>query len=543
MDLNLPVKPRRGRWFISAQSTRQGFFFLAGIGFLAKAIGFARETVTAHTFGVSRAFDLFLTIFMIPTIVFTVFTYAVSYALIPFYHRLQVERGERFASQYMNKLLAGSLAVGILIALSMLMLRGLLVTWVVMSGTPADYAFAVRLLRVLVWLMPLYFGICILQAILQAENYFLALSFGPLIQNISITLIILLFGQLGVINLAVSWLVGVFVWFCWLAVILVMTRKGADPQATHSEAIDGALLRVVFTSIILVVLVELWPQLYVIFDRLVVQLNHLPNGSIGSLSYATTLYTLGLSVFVISLGQAIFPALSAHAAAGRDVELNAILTRGFRLTILATLPITALLFIFGREMVILAFQRGQFDLHAANFTAIALRVFAIGLPLDSVYAILVGYLYAKRNFRILVIAGLVAFFAKVIGGIILVKLFGYLGFAISTVLATLCRTSILIYWLSQSGVWLFRRRGSIMLVLQCIGAALVGTLVLYLSLPWIRQGVADIIEKVALVGAAEMLIGSLLFAVIYGGLLSAMKIPEWVNLSRYLSLRMRGGGQ
>lgn len=528
---------------LRAQSTRQGFFLLVGIGFLAKAIGFARETAIAHSFGVSREFDIFLTIFMVPTISFSVLTYAVSYALIPFYHRVQVERGEWFASQYMKKLIYGSIAVGLIVALLMLLFEGRLTSVLVVSATAAEHAFAIRLLRVLVWLMPLYFGGCILQAILQAENFFFALSLGPLIQNIIITLIILLFGHWGVIDLAAAWLFGILVWFTWLAAIFLLSRRNLDRQTTGSDAAGTGLLMLALASIIQVVLVELWPQLYVIFDRIVVQLSHLPSGSIGALSYATTLYTLGLSIFVISLGQAMFPTLSSYAAEAREEELNAFLSRGLRLTLLATLPLAALLFVLAQDVVVLVFQRGQFNAQASVATAKALRIFAMGLPLDSVYVILVGYLYAKRNFKILILAGISAFLAKILGGIVLVKGFGYAGFALSTVLATLCRTGLLIFWLSRRGVQPLGRRGGLPLVLQTAAAALLGTLAIYATAPWARQGVGKIIEGVVLDGIIRILISSLLFVLVYAGLLRAWKIPEWAAFTGYLKDRLLGGAR
>lgn len=536
------VDSKVGSGLLQAQSTRQGFFFLVGVGFLAKAIGFARETATAHAFGVSREFDIFLTIFMIPTVSFSVLTYAVSYSLIPFYHKVQVNRGEWFASQYMKKLICGSVVAGVMVAVSMLLFENRLVSLVVVSATPSEHAFAVRLLRTLVWLMPLYFGVCILQTLLQAEKYFLALSIGPLVQNIVITLVILLFGRWGVVNLAVGWLFGILVWFIWLTSIFLLTRKNLDRQATGpGVAVDTALLGLAAASVIQVVLVELWPQLYVVFDRIVAQLNHLPSGSIGALNYAGIIYALGLSLFVISLGQAMFPSLSSHAAAGREEELNSMLSKGFRATVLATLPMAALLIVLAKDVVVLLFQRGQFNAQAAVTTADALRIFALGLPLDSVYVILIGYLYAKRNFKILIQAGLLAFFAKVLGGMLLVMGFGYIGLALSTVLATFCRTGLLVFWLSRGGVRLLGRQGNLPLVLLASVAALLGMVLVQGTAPWVRQGVRLVIEGGVLSGTARVLVSSLLFITIYSRLLGMFKIPEWVAFRSYLKARVSGG--
>jgi len=151
---------------------------------------------------------------------------------------------------------------------------------------------------------------------------------------------------------------------------------------------------------------------------------------------------LALSVLAVAVGQAMFPSMSEHAAAGRNAELAAFVSTGVRSIVIITMPVAATLFVASGPITALIYERGSFDATATAQTANAVRVLAVGLPFEAVYAILLGYFYAVRDYRSLTLAGTLSFAAKVTFGLAFGLTWGWLGLAASTALAAFAKTAI-----------------------------------------------------------------------------------------------------
>lgn len=258
--------------FFGTQSVRQASLVLIVVSIFAKFTGFFRETVTAREFGITADYDLFLIVFIVPAAISITVNYTISYALTPCYQKIFVEKGSVLARYFVAKIFIYGLIFFIGCSTISVVFGDCIVSFLVFTASNSDHQLAVQLLSILIWLFPLYFAIAVLQTILQAEHYFFAPSLGPLIQNIVIISVLLFFGNLGVVSLAYAWCTGLFFWFFWLLFTFNYTRQHDSVSLfTKPERASNYLLGTFLISGFQIAFIEIWPQLYVFFDRIAAQ--------------------------------------------------------------------------------------------------------------------------------------------------------------------------------------------------------------------------------------------------------------------------------
>ena len=339
----------------------------------------------------------------------------------------------------------------------------------------------------------------------------------------------MIFGSAGVVALAYAWCAGLLFWFFWLLFTLFYTQKMSLVDFRwRSERTSNNLLGIFLLSGFQIACIEIWPQLYVLFDRVVAQLFQLVEGSIAALGYATTLYTMVLSVFAMSVGRAIFPFLSAQVAKGDRGEQIKLLSSGVRWMILVSLPVTGGLFALSEEVVQLVYQRGNFDALATVATAAALKVYCLGIPFDAAYAILVGYFYSLRDYRSLMIVALSSIIVKILVGVGLTSSFGYLGLAVSTVVAVFCRAVFMIVRLNQHNVPFFEDPETRALIWKTLLSVLPGTLLVIYGVPLLSPLLLPVIEIPVLTNLVIIVIGFGMVFSFYGIMLMVFRVPEWL---------------
>ena len=515
--------------FFGTQTVRQASLLLILVSVFAKFAGFFRETVIAREFGVTADYDLFLIIFVVPASISITVNYTVSYALTPFYQKMSVDRGAVPARNFVSLIFLYGLAFFICCSAVTMMFGEYIIPFLTFTESHSDQQLAVQLLSILIWLLPLYFGVAVLQTILQAEHFFFAPSIGPLMQNTLIIAVLLTFGSAGVVALAYAWCAGLFAWFFWLFFTLYYTQgiNFADFRGI-SERTSNNLLGAFLLSGFQIASIEIWPQLYVFFDRIAAQLFRLVEGSIAALGYATTLYTMVLSVFAMSIGRAIFPFLSAQVAKRNKDEQIKLLSRGVRWMILVSLPVTGGLFALSDEVVQLVYQRGHFDASATAATAGALKLFSVGLPFDSVYAILVGYFYALRDYRSLMIVALFSIIVKILVGVCLTGSFGYLGLASSTVIAVFCRAVFMTIRLNRHNVTFVESAEMRTLLWKSLLSVLPGTVLALYCVPLLSPLFLPVIKIASLTNFFIIIAGFGLIFFFYGFMLNVVRVPEWL---------------
>lgn len=161
----------------------------------------------------------------------------------------------------------------------------------------------------------------------------------------------------------------------------------------------------------------------------------LATGTVSALAYANRLVQLPLSIFGIAIAAATLPAISRSAARGDFGEARATLMHGMRQSYFLICPAVVALVVYGRPIVGLLFQRGEFSAALADKTAVAAAYYAAGLLFFAWVKILVSGFYALKNTRTPVIIAAGSMLLNIALNFAIVRYLGYRGLALSTTLA------------------------------------------------------------------------------------------------------------
>jgi putative peptidoglycan lipid II flippase len=156
-------------------------------------------------------------------------------------------------------------------------------------------------------------------------------------------------------------------------------------------------------------------------------LSELGDGAQSYFAWAMRVCDFPLGIFVMAISTASLPSLSTLAAKGDMEELARTYAHGMRLSMFVAIPASVALVVLGEPLIVLLFQRGEFDALAAHETARALAWQGGALFTIAAVRQLVPTLYALGDTRTPVIVSFidsVAFVALAVG---LRKPFGHVG--------------------------------------------------------------------------------------------------------------------
>src|ERR1019366_2725495 len=147
-------------------------------------------------------------------------------------------------------------------------------------------------------------------------------------------------------------------------------------------------------------------------------------GAVSWLTYAFRLMYLPIGLFGVSIGTAVLPAVSRHAAVDDVDGVRATVSRGIAMMLMFNIPATFGLLALATPIVRLLFERGHFLPSDTMQTAAALRFYALGLVGYSTVRIASPTFYALRRSRVPVVVSVCTIAVNVILSVALVRVMG-----------------------------------------------------------------------------------------------------------------------
>lgn len=346
---------------LNTGSKRYVFFVAAGI-FISRIAGLIRDRIFAHYFGNSDAADAFKAAFRIPNFLQNLFGEGVlSASFIPVYAGLLARKDDEEA-----KRTAGAIAALLALAISIMVLAGILATPYLIDAIAPGFSGAkreltIRLVRIL---FPgaglLAFSAWCLGILNSHRRFFLSYT-APVIWNATLIATMLQFGsRYSQYPLAqiLAWgsVLGSGLQVCMqLPVVLKLLgglRLSLDYHARNVKTVALNFFPVFVGRGVV--------QISAYIDALLASL--LPTGAVAALAYAQTIYTLPVSLFGMSVSAAALPLMSG--ATGNDQEvadaLRARLDSGLRKIAFFVLPSVVAFLLIGDVIVAAIYQTGQF---------------------------------------------------------------------------------------------------------------------------------------------------------------------------------------
>jgi putative peptidoglycan lipid II flippase len=373
----------------------------AGI-LLSRITGLVRQRVFSHYFGLRNdAADAFTVALRIPNLLQNLFGEgALSGSFIPVYAAL-VARGERREADRV----AGAIGALLALLVAVLVLVGMVATPLLTAAIAPGFHGAKRELtiRIVRVLFP-GVGMLVMSAwclgILNSHRRFLLSYASGVLWNAAMIGTLLLFGpgtELQRLAVILAWgsVVGASMQFlAQLPVILRVApdlRPSLDTASEHVRTIGRNFLPVLMSRGVV--------QLSAYVDSLIATL--LGTGAATGLQNASTLYTLPVSLFGISVSAAELPAMSA-VIGGDPAALEAVRQRlndGLRRIAYFVVPSAMAFLALGDVIVGALFQTGRFDRADSIYVWAILGGSAVGLLAQTLGRLYSSTYYALRDTR------------------------------------------------------------------------------------------------------------------------------------------------
>lgn len=420
-----------------------GFFTVGFWTMGSRILGFARDILIAAFMGAGPVAEAFLIAIALPNMFRRFFAEgAFNTAFVPMFSK-KVEGGDD-AKTFAQDAFTGLATVLIVLTL----VAQLVMPWLVLAmagGFAGDerFSLAVDYGRI-AFVYILFISLAALfSGILNATGRFAAAAAAPIILNVI--------------------LVGAILWVSWTLPDGKMTNL-SDPAETYGTALSWGVPIAGIAQMALVwwaaaragfPLRPRLPRLTPDMRKLavialpamlaggVVQVNLLVgrqvasffDGAIAWLSYADRLYQLPLGVVGIAIGVVLLPDLSRRIRAGDDAGGRHAFSRAGEMAMVLTIPAAVGLAVISVPLISVLFERGAFTSDDTAATALAMTVYAFGLPAFVLQKVLQPVYFAREDTRRPFRYALVAMVVNAVVAIGLSFVIGFLGAAFATTIA------------------------------------------------------------------------------------------------------------
>ncbi|MDP3589291.1 MAG: murein biosynthesis integral membrane protein MurJ [Methylobacter sp.] len=445
--------------------SRQLFKSTAVVGsmtLISRILGFIRDMLIAHIFGVDSATDAFFVAFKIPNFLRRLFAEgAFAHAFVPVLSDYK-ERGSKAAlKQFIDKT-AGTLSVflllitviGVIAAPVLIMLLAPGFMW---QGT--QYELSVQLLQIT---FPYLFFVTLVAfagGILNTHGKFAIPALTPVFLNICmIAAAIWLAPLMDEPVTALAWgvfaagIVQLLFQFPSLIRLGLMPRPRLGFDDSGVKRIISLMLPAIFSVSV--------TQINLLLDTLIA--SFLTVGSVSWLYYSDRLVEFPLGILGLALGTVILPNLAKSHAAEDTAAFSNSLDWGLRLVVLVGLPATIGLVMLAEPMLSTLFQYNEFGVSDVHFAGQSLKAYSVGLLGFILIKVLVPGFTSRGDMKTPVRYGVYAMIVSLGLNLALVLPLAHAGLALATSLGAFFNAALLLRKLHKDkiyqparGWWLF----------------------------------------------------------------------------------------
>ncbi len=432
----------------------KSFFTFGGITVVSRILGFARDAILAKFLGASQIADIFFVAFRVPNVFRRIFAEgALQSAFIPIFNSFHNRENKKwiFASQVNFILFFTALAV---VGLMFIFMPEFLK--IMAPGYRHSQEFmipAVFLSRITVFYLFFVTVFTFYSSIFNSYNKFALFAWAPCFLNIGIILFLCLGRNLsfsfhflqGINNIALFASLGVVAggFFQLLLVLFFSYKSGIFKKFKFILPIIPETKKFLQNMIPVVMGMGIY-QINLFIDTILA--SFLPFGSISYLFYADRINQLPLAITGISTSIIILPTLSRYIV---NKSLDTIFKFQEEVLIILlyfSIPASIGLFVVGKEVITVLFERGKFVASSTTNTYYALMAYTVGLVFVVWNKILAAIFYARKDTKTPFIISIFILIANLCCALVLVFKIGFVGLALAASISAIFNTLLFFFY-------------------------------------------------------------------------------------------------
>lgn len=415
----------------------KNFASVGGATLLSRLLGFARDIMLAGILGAGPVADAFVAAFRLPNLFRRILAEGVfNTAFIPLFAKALEQKGEAEAKRFSANITSSLIYILLVLTLvaEIFMPQLILVLTTGFVDDPDKFELTVLLARICFPYLACMSLMAAYGSILNGLRKFFIAALAPTLLNVVLIGVLgyLVFvsyqTRLASIIISSGVLVGGIAQIGLVAWALKQT--GYFPRLTMPK-LDNDLKK--FWAL----------AIPAILTGGVTQINILVGTNIASsqesaiayLYYADRLYQLPLGMIGIAIGIVLLPELSRLLKAGEQQKAANVQQRSLFFGLMLTLPAAVALFLIAEPIIATLFQRGAFDGQAANQSAKALQIFALGLPAFVLVKVFQPSYFAREDTKTPAIFAAVSVVLNIGFSLLLFPRLGHVGIAWATTLS------------------------------------------------------------------------------------------------------------
>ena len=420
-------------------------FLTVSTGTLAsRLLGFARDSMIAALLGAGPVADAFLVAFQLVNVVRRLLSEgALNAALVPAWLRVREAEGAVAAAAFAGRVL-GTVSAALIVATALI---GLLMPFVMTVLAPgfagqATLQLAVDDARLMLPYLAFAGPVTVMMALLNAQARFALTAFSPLLFNIAL---------IGVMIALLGWrqdahdaalIVAATVGIAGLLQLSVLVLRRGGSVATPLRIAFDAGMRGFLGTAIPGMIASSGPQLLVVGGAVIASSSP---SAVSWLYFANRLIELPLGMVGAAIGGVLVPELTRALRGDDRTAMLRAESRGLELAIGLALPATLGLIVLSEPIVRMLFEHGAFAAADTAATAHALMWLSLGLPAHVLVKALSPAFFARDDTWTPMVAALNGLAVAIVSAVVLGRLLGADGIAISVALGA---------WSSAAGlIW------------------------------------------------------------------------------------------
>jgi putative peptidoglycan lipid II flippase len=436
----------------------------------SRVLGLGRDILIFAALGASAWNDAFIIAFTLPNLFRRLLGEgALTSAMVPIFSDVLQRAGRSEAFAFFNQVLLRLLMILSALALSGMVLFGLLAR----SGMLSDRWSIGAELAVL--LLPYMIFICLAAIVCAGLNLlgrFAVAASTPILLNCSMISALAVGMWLSDDQAQiVYWLCGGVLLGGLLQLLLPawdLARQGWRPCVESRVSAEMSELWGLFVPGLMGAAIL---QVNILVSRLLAY--SFDESAVSVLYLASRLMELPLGIFTVAVATVFFPLLARAVSDHDDHGFAVALTQGMRLVVGISLPAGVGLLVLGEPILELLFQWGSFSTQNVAQTIPLIAIYGLGLPFYSAATFATRGLHACKDMKTPVRVAALCLLVNLISGIVLMQFYGACGLAAANVLAAIVQSICLWRALSthRSDVGFSQLRGAFVRVL-CAGVAM-----------------------------------------------------------------------
>jgi len=361
--------------------------------FLGSLTGILVEVSIAANLGLSKASDTFYVAFTVPYIITNLISATGQFSLVPFFSSLEAQHSEEDAWRGFSYV-----ANIVFLGLGVLALLGSLAAYRLVHGIApgftADQARVAAHLARWLFIIIIPAGLAeIIRSFLFSRHRFAIASSANFFRNVTVVFSILFgFRHFHYYSIIFGYMAGYLVQLAVLGGRLLISfpvRYSVSFRGSGDafRNLHGAGLAQMATAIS-------W-QGVVIVERIIA--SFLPPGTLTALSYGIKIMSTIAEVLAGSAGTAALPRISKAVALKAAEEVRSALRDTLEISLALVAPFMVFCLMLSRNIIRLAFERGQFTHEAASLMALVFFYYCLSLIPYAAIRLMNFYLFARNE--------------------------------------------------------------------------------------------------------------------------------------------------